>query len=131
MRIISKQEIYTEAKFSLAGTCAVRLYHDGNISFSHQASDLLSFEENKYFEICENEKAEVFLTPNNVKGYKVNKRKDKFCFLCNSKPIVRYLSNRFKKEVSKGNHLEFSIKKSNHKIESQSCFKLELISSIL
>lgn len=129
MRIIPKQEIYTEAKHSLAGTCAIKLYYDGNITFSHHASELLNFQENKYFEICEDENNVVFLMPNNISGYKINKRKEKFCFLCNSKPIVKYLSARFKKEVSKGKPLEFLIKKSNKKINIQSCFSLSFISN--
>lgn len=127
IRILGKQEINTEGKSSLAGTCAVRLYHDGNITFSHQASELLNFSENKYFQLCENDKDEILLMPNNTEGYKPNKRKDKYCYLYNSKPIIRYLAKRFKKEISKGKPLEFLIKKTEIKIEDNNCFKLQIL----
>lgn len=126
IRIIPKQEIYTEGKSSLAGTCAIKIYNDGNITFSYQASELMKFDENKFFQICENKKNEIMLIPNNIEGYKVNKRKNKYCYLCNSKPIARYLSNRFKKELSKGIYLEFIVSKTNYKLDNNNCFKIKL-----
>jgi hypothetical protein len=124
MRIIPKDEINTEAKSSLAGQCALRLYYDGNITFSRQASDLLNFTENKYFQLCENDNNEIFLVPNPIQGYKATKRKDKFCFIFYSKVLVKYISSRFRKEPSRGKPLEFLIKKSNSKADGNMCYRI-------
>jgi len=126
MRIIPKQEVYTEAKSSLAGTCAVRMYYDGNITFSKQASDLLNFTDNKYFQISENDKSEIFLVPNKTEGYKVALRKQKLCYLYYSKPIINYLSKRFKTDPAKNKPLEFLISKSKEKVDGNICFKITL-----
>ena len=124
LRIIPKDEIFTQSKSSLAGKCGVKFYYDGNMTFSYQASILLNFEEKHFFELVENKKGDIFLISNNISGYKPRKRKGKSCFIYNSPSFIKYMFKRFNVELKKGNSLEFLIKKTPLKIENQICFKL-------
>lgn len=126
IRIIPKQEIYTEAKSSLAGTCAIRMYVDGNITFSNQAAELMDLKSNKFFLIAEDENENFYIIPNNSSGYSFTKRKDKYTYLCNSKPIIKYMSTRLKIQIQKRKPLELLLKDSDFKHEDYKCFQMYL-----
>lgn len=111
MRIITKKEIFSESNSSLAGTCAVRFYLDGNITFSKQAVDLMKMNDNIFFQLVEGHEGVFYLQINDFEGFRTKPRSDKSVRLCYSSKLIKYLCIRLNKKVSKGNPLEFSIKK--------------------
>lgn len=114
MRIIPKEEIVIQSKSNLAGKCALKIYFDGNITFSAQAAELMNIHENKFFNLCEEEN-NFYLSPSNVTGFKPSKRRGKQVYVYYSKHLVNYLKTRLNIELSSKNPCEFLIKKTRQR----------------
>lgn len=123
IKIISKTEIHNGAKYNLIGLSAMRVYKDGNITFSKQAGKLMDLKSKPYIEIgIDEDNEKVFLVPNTIQGYKTNQRQGKHTFLLNNKILVKFLKKVTKTEHQPRKALEFKISEHSKRAAKRKAF---------
>lgn len=127
LRVIDWKEMKKVSRSSLVGKCAMRIYLDGNITFSKKAADLLNFAEFNYFNIGMDNEDQLHIIPNNNEsGFGIHNRIGKFTWLANSKMLRSYLDEVCGLSLSKRSEpLEFKILKPVKQIEGFHAFVLK------
>lgn len=129
LRIVTKHEIQKESRTTLVGACALRIYYDGNITFSHTAATLMNFEDNERILIALEDEKTIFLGPNKLEGYKVVNRKERNTWLASGVALRNYLVAMADVPLPKPRKkpVEFRILETEKEINGIKLFKLELV----
>lgn len=110
---------------SLAGRCAVKIYYDGNVTFSKAAAEVMNFEDLGYIQIGSNEdNSKLFVIPTKREGFKLRKRKGKFTWTTLHRCLAKYILDHFNLKPRKGHPTILLIKQDPEKAKGHLAFEV-------